>query len=358
MQTDMLPIVDAGGSTLTRMILEEAAGQIAKENKVEPAPEAVTAYAKYQTRYDANKRRAIEQGVVTVADFEPVARYNMETLAIGTDGAKPKPEDMKKMYDSLVTQPAVSQGNPMTGQPGQNNPVKSPAELTIKVIPAKDEATATKILAQLKTNDDFKAAAQTAGMTGPALDTAGQETPVPNLDALKAQSLDIYNALTQTPAGQYVSKPVPVPSRDPKGPKNYFVIKVIKNTPEVVFTMDEARPALEQLVLNTDKPDWNDHQTTLINDRLQKMLTDGSIQINIPRYENIKTKVLPLLIEDAKKAIVQRAAMRAQQAQQAQMQAQMQAQQQAQQKNNPPANGGKPNAPRPVTPAPKPNGKP
>lgn len=353
MQQDMLPIVDAGGSTLTRMILEEAAGQIAKEKSVEPTPAAVTAYTNYQVRFDPNKRRAIEQGVITAADFEPTVRYNMEIFAIGTDGAKAKPEDVQKQYDQLKTQPAVGQANPMTGQPGQNNPVKSPAELTIRVVAAKDEATATKILAQLKTNDDFQAAAQTAGLKGAELSSAGQESPVPNLDGLKQQSPDIYNALTQTPAGQYVSKPIPVPNA--KKPQRFFIIKVVKNTPEVLFTIDEARPLLEQLVLNMDKPDWNDHQTTLNNERLQKMLTDGSIQINIDRYKNITTKVIPLLLEESKKAMLQRAA------QKAAMEAQRAAQPPPGAPNpNAPQPGGRSSAPnvRPVAPAPKPNGKP
>ena len=342
MQADMLPIVDAGGSTLTRMILEEAVGQLAKEKSVEPTAQTVTAYTNYQVKYDANKRRAIEQGVITAADFEPTVRYNLEVFALGVDGAKAKPEDVQKEYDSLKSQPAVSPANPMTGQPGQNNPVKVPAEIVLKLINAKDEATATKVLAQLKTNDDFKAAAQTAGMTGPALDNAGQETPLPNPDQIKQQLPDVYAAITQTPAGQYVSKPIPVPNA--KAPKQFLVVKVIKNTPEVLFTMDEARPLLEQIVLNGQKPDWQDHQTTLLNERLRKMLSDGSVQINIPRYQNITTKVLPLLMDESEKAMKQRAA------QKAQMEA-MRAQQAQQQRSAPPANGSKPTAP-------KANGKP
>ncbi len=355
MQADMLPILDAGGSTLTRMILEEAVGQLAKEKSVEPTAEAVKAFTNYQVRVDPNKRRAIEQGVVTAADFEPTVRYNMESFALGVDGAKAKSEDVQKEYDDLKSKPAVSPANPMTGQQAQGNPVKIPAELTIRLVGAKDEATATKILAQLKTNDDFKAAATTAGMTGPALDSAGQETPISpdQIDALKQKQPDIYNAISQTAAGQYVAKPITVANpKDPKAAKNYLVVKVIKNTPETVFTIDEARPVLEQIVLGGQKPDANEHQSTLLNERLKKMLTDGSIQINIDRYKNITTKVIPLLLEESDKAMKARIAQKKQMDDMRAQQAQMQ--------QNAPKGGAAPKggiAPAP-TPAPKPNGKP
>ena len=339
MQSDMLPIVDAGGSTLTRMILEEAVGQIAKEKGVEPTPQAVTAFTNYQVKYDPNKRRAIEQGVLTAADFEPTARYNMEIFAIGTDGAKAKPEDIQKEYDQDKAQSA-NPINPTTGQPGQN-PVKTPAELTIRVVVAKTEALAAQALAQLKTNDDFKAAAQLAGVTGPSLDVAGQEAPFP--EQLKAQLPDVYAAILQTPAGQYVSKPIPIPNA--KTPQQFLVAKVVKNTPETLFTLEEARPLLEQVILYRDKPEWDAHETTLVDERLRKMLSDGSVQINIPRYQNITTKILPLLMDESEKAMKQRTAQRAQAALQ---QAQMQAQQAA------PKAGAKPTAP----PAPKAGGKP
>ena len=343
-QQDVLSLTDAGSSALTHLILDEAVGQLAKEKQVEPTPQAVTAYATYETRSNAGLRRAIEQGTLTVANFEPSARYNLEIFALGVDGAKAKPEDVQTAYDGLKTQPAVGQTNPMTGQPGQNNPIKIAGELTVKLVSAKDEATATKILAQLKTDDNFKAAAQAAGLTGPALDNAGQDTPLP-IDQIKKQLPDVYAALTQTPAGQYVSKPMPIPNA--KTPKQYLVAKIVKNTPEVVFTLEEARPFLEQLVLNNQKPDWQDHQTTLLNDRLRKMLADNSIQINVPRYENVKTKILPLLIDESEKAAKARAAQRLQAAQMQQMQQQMQ------QKNAP-----KPGAATPAPPKPGANGKP
>ena len=351
MQADMLPIADAGGSTLTHMILEEAANQVAKEKGYEPSAAAVTASTAYQIRVDPNKRRAIEQGVITAADFEPSARYNMETFAIGTEGAKPKPEDVQKLYDNLKTVPAQTPANPMTGQPAQNNPIKIPAELTFRVVGAKDEATATKILAQLKTNDDFKAAAQTAGLPGQDAEAAGQEAPFP--EQYKQTLPEVYAAMTQTPAGQYVSKPIPVPNA--KKPQQYLVAKIVKNTPEVLLTLEEARPLLERAVVSNDKKDWFIHQTTVLNERLRKILSDGSIQINIPRYQSITTKVIPLLMEDAEKTARQQAA---QIKQQAAMEA-LRAQQPPPGTPNPnaPQTGGKPTV-RPVQPAPKANSKP
>lgn len=263
--------LDAGGTTLFRMMRELLVDQCAADKKLTPTPEAVLKMEAIFRRTQPGIADALSDGSISEEDLMRQVRLTMEEFAIGTDGAKAEDKDVQAEYDKQLK----------TGN------LKYPETWTIRTLRANDEATAEQVLEQLKRTPDFaQAATRFLGATALSAITAGRESSFP------VQSLPpaLKEALTPLSPGQFAAKPIllPIPNQQTQTVDNaYIVAQLVKKQPEVVPKLEDIRPLLERNVIQNSHPQWSEHKEEVVAQYTLDAVQKGEVQINIKRYEKL-----------------------------------------------------------------------
>jgi hypothetical protein len=261
--------MDAGGFTLVSMVKDALINELAKDKGWAPSEDDVQRLASYYLAASPNMAVALKSHLISMDDVRDMARIQLAETSIGTDGAKADQSALDAFY--------------------QSNSAKMfniPETDTVKSLQAPDEASAMQAIEALKRSGDFAKVATDILMAPPEMArNAGRETPLPVTPQLPP---DLKNALAALKPGEITPKPIALhPSASTAGAPAtvYAVIQLVSREPARTLSLADVRPFIEQKVVTTSHPDWQQHQLQLLAAFTKDLIQKGELQINLKQYQ-------------------------------------------------------------------------
>ncbi|HLJ56900.1 MAG TPA: peptidylprolyl isomerase [Chthonomonadaceae bacterium] len=265
---------DAGALTLVNMIRDRLTDQLAAMHHAQPTKDLVDQAVAYDVRMSPETEELMVRGRLTQKDLFRQKRYEMETFGIGTDGDNPSDADIDKVYEEYKNRPEFT----------------FPASYTARVLEAPDDATARKIIADVKQTGDFKAAAMKF-LNAPAMtaEIAAKERRLRATQLAPEQYQPLRDALEKLKPNEITSEPVAFKVPDPNQPLTstfkYYVVQLKSKDPEQKLTKDEMMFLLRPLALQKTHPGWKEHYVRQLADYYK--MVQSNIHIELPQYEGL-----------------------------------------------------------------------
>ena len=269
--------LDAGAITLENKIQGILVDQCAAEPGVKgvPSEETVKAYFNEVQRKYPNVTNDIKTHTVDQDDVMNQIKTTLEMLAIGTDGAKPDDKELQAQYDKHI----ATQTTPYF-----------PTLFTLKFVLAESRDQANTALEGLKKTGDFKAAAQSLGITPEQAGNMVRAT-IYTSEQLPPAAVKALDALTPN---QYTPEPieftVPANPQNPQAaPSTHFMIaQLVQKVPGSTPKLAEVRELLSQMALLEKYPQWSMHAAG----NVAKFSLKSHIEIMVDRYKPLLADVI------------------------------------------------------------------
>ena len=239
----LVGVTDAGGVAMLNMVSAALTDELARKRNVVPSEALVNAVVDYQMRTDPITSAQIAAGRRTRDDVVRENKYNLEAIAIGTDGEKPSEQDINKAVAEYKDNPEY----------------KIHASYTVKYLPVPDDTIGRQVITMLKQTGDFGAAAQKfLGARASQVANLGKEQKL-MADQIPAE---LRAALDKLQPNEITPEPVGF-NQNPNQPLAstivYVVAQLKSKEAERPLPASELRLLLVPVLLQKSHPDWKNH---------------------------------------------------------------------------------------------------